>query len=115
MLKRLRALGVRLSLDDFGTGYSSFESFNHLPVDTLKIDRSFIKEINGDEKDWNIVRAIIILAHGLGMDVTAEGIETASQLAKLRLMKCTHGQGYYFSKPMDRESTKALIAAHPSW
>jgi diguanylate cyclase (GGDEF)-like protein len=115
MLKRLRALGVRLSLDDFGTGYSSFESFNHLPVDTLKIDRSFIKEINGDEKDWNIVQAIIMLAHSLGMDVTAEGIETATQLRKLRLMKCTHGQGYYFSKPMDSENVKALIAAQPIW
>jgi diguanylate cyclase (GGDEF)-like protein len=115
MLRQLRALGVRLSLDDFGTGYSSFGSFNHLPVDTLKIDRSFIKGINGDEKDWNIVRAIIMLAHSLGMDVTAEGIETANQLTKLRLMKCTHGQGYYFSKPMDSESTKALIAAQPSW
>ncbi|HWP92048.1 MAG TPA: EAL domain-containing protein [Thermodesulfobacteriota bacterium] len=115
ILRQLRALGVRLSLDDFGTGYSSFGSFNNLPVDTLKIDRSFIKGINGDEKDWNIVRAIIMLAHGLGMDVTAEGIETANQLTKLRLMKCTHGQGYYFSKPMDCESTRALIAAQPSW
>jgi diguanylate cyclase (GGDEF)-like protein len=100
-LAKLRGLGVRLSIDDFGTGYSSLSYLNRFPVDTLKIDRSFVTSMNDADENLQIVKTIITLAGNLGMQVVAEGVETAEQLDQLRSLKCQYGQGFYFSKPLD--------------
>jgi predicted signal transduction protein with EAL and GGDEF domain len=100
-LAKLRGLGVRLSIDDFGTGYSSLSYLNRFPVDTLKIDRSFVTSMDEADDNLQIVKTIITLAANLGMQVIAEGVETEAQLNQLRLMKCQYAQGYYFSKPLD--------------
>ncbi len=110
-LKALRALGVRLVLDDFGTGYSSLSYLKNLPLDTIKIDRSFVAELTGDGEDTPIVAAVIALAHGLGMEVVAEGIETAEQLAGLRLLGCDLGQGFFYARPLPPDELTALLAA----
>ena len=110
-LQRLRAAGIGLYMDDFGTGYSSLGLLRALPFDTLKIDRSFISGLGGNAASEEIVRAILTLAHGLGMDVVAEGIETAEQLALLRELGCHWGQGYYFSRPMDVRAANAWLSA----
>lgn len=115
MLLQLRALGVQLSIDDFGTGYSSLSHLHRLPFNTLKIDRSFVSNMDVGSKNAEIVRAIATLAHNLGMDVTAEGVETADQLAQLRALQCKHGQGYFFSKPVDGKAAGALIAQNLQW
>lgn len=99
-LARLRGLGVRLSIDDFGTGYSSLSYLNRFPVDILKIDRSFITRLNEGDENVEIVKTIVMLAGNLGMQVIAEGVETADQLEQLKLLKCQYGQGYFFSKPL---------------
>jgi diguanylate cyclase (GGDEF)-like protein/PAS domain S-box-containing protein len=101
MLKRLRAVGVGLSIDDFGTGYSSLSYLHRFPASALKIDRSFVSRLSDNDENAELVRTIITLARTLGMKVVAEGVETARQLAQLRALECDHGQGYYFSKPMD--------------
>ncbi len=108
-LADLRALGVRLVLDDFGTGYSSLAYLRHLPLDTIKVDRAFVTEL--DEKDPNvaIVQAVLSLAHGLGINVVAEGIETASQMQRLRELGCDLGQGYVWSKPLPALEAAALL------
>lgn len=107
-LLQLRKLGVHLSIDDFGTGYSSLSYLHRFPVNTLKIDRSFISRMaNGDENS-EIVRTICTLANNLGMEVVAEGVETREQLALLRTLKCEYGQGYLFSRPVDAEKATAL-------
>lgn len=115
MLADLRALNVRVSIDDFGTGYSSLSYLQRFPIDTLKIDRSFVKGIGVNGDNIEIVQAITALAHSLGMDVIAEGIETAEQLARLRALACEYGQGYYFARPIDSEAAYALLAARPRW
>jgi EAL domain-containing protein (putative c-di-GMP-specific phosphodiesterase class I) len=107
-LRDLRGLGVRLVLDDFGTGYSSLSYLKHLPLDTIKIDRSFVAGIDG-VADRSIVDAVIALAHGLGIAVVAEGIETESQLDLLRDLGCDYGQGYLISRPVPAERTAALL------
>jgi diguanylate cyclase (GGDEF)-like protein len=99
-LAKLRGLGVRLSIDDFGTGYSSLSYLNRFPVDTLKIDRSFVTSMNEADENLQIVKTIITLAGNLGMQVVAEGVETEEQLDQLRSLKCQYGQGFYFSKPL---------------
>ena len=113
VLGRLKGLGIRLSLDDFGTGYSSLDHLHRLPLDALKVDRSFIARMDGEGGDSGIVRAIVALAHGMSMDVVAEGVETAGQVASLRRLGCEYGQGYYFSRPMDREEAGALLTMGP--
>ena len=110
MLKQLRALGVRLSIDDFGTGYSSLSYLHRFPIDTLKIDRSFVIHIVDNNENIEIVRTIVMLAQNLGLDVVAEGVETKEQLALLRKLGCEHGQGYFFSKPTSIGGAEKLIS-----
>ncbi len=108
-LVQLRKLGVHLSIDDFGTGYSSLSYLHRFPVNTLKIDRSFIgRMIRGDENS-EIVGTICTLANNLGMEVVAEGVETREQLELLRSLKCQYGQGYLFSKPLDAEKATEMV------
>ncbi len=110
MLQQLRDLGVQLSIDDFGTGYSSLSYLHRFPIDTLKIDRSFVIRMIDNNENLEIVRTIVMLAQNLGMDVIAEGVETKEQLALLRKLKCENGQGYYFSKPLDVKAAETLLA-----
>lgn len=114
-LLQLKALDVQFSIDDFGIGYSSLGYLHRLPIDTLKIDQSFVSRIDTDDEGSRIVETITTLAYNLGMNVTAEGVETAEQLARLGALECEHGQGYYFSKPVDSETAEALISAQPHW
>lgn len=99
VLRKLRALGIKLSIDDFGTGYSSLAYLHRFPVNTLKIDQSFVSKMSNDD-NTEIVNTIITLANNLGMNVVAEGIETTAQLAQLRRLGCNYGQGYLFSRPL---------------
>jgi len=110
MLKEMKALGVLLGIDDFGTGYSSLSYLSRFPIDTLKVDSSFVSRIGEDKENLEIVRTIITLAHNLRMDVIAEGVETAEQLSQLRDLGCEYGQGYYFSRPVSAEEANHLIA-----
>jgi PAS domain S-box-containing protein/diguanylate cyclase (GGDEF)-like protein len=109
MLEQLKALGIQLSIDDFGTGYSSLARLHQLPVDTLKIDRSFVSRMTADGDNSEIVHTIVRLAHTLGMDAVAEGVETPEQLEILRTLQCEYGQGYFFSKPVDSDAARALL------
>jgi diguanylate cyclase (GGDEF)-like protein/PAS domain S-box-containing protein len=115
ILNDLKAHDVRLYLDDFGTGYSSLGYLQNFPIDTLKIDRSFISETPGRRGKPEIVRAIISLAHSLGIDVIAEGIETQGQLDKLRDLGCEQGQGYLFACPLPASKATALLLQEPCW
>ena len=108
-LERLRAMGTKVAIDDFGTGYSSLSYLVQFPADTLKIDRSFVNGMGSDGANTGIVAAIISLAHNLGLDVVAEGVETAGQNDRLARLGCDFMQGYYFGEPMDAESTEALL------
>ena len=110
-LRALRELGVQLVLDDFGTGYSSLSYLKHLPLDTIKIDRSFVNGLEGDDANLPIVQAVIALAHGLGIDVVAEGIETAAQLARLRTLMCDRGQGFFYARPMPAADLGPMLRA----
>jgi EAL domain-containing protein (putative c-di-GMP-specific phosphodiesterase class I) len=114
-LQHLRAFGMRLSIDDFGTGYSSLTRLHRFPVTTLKIDRSFVAGMGGNGENMEIVKAIVALAHNLGLDVIAEGIETGSQLAQLRRLGCEYGQGYYFAKPLEPAGAEALLDRDARW
>lgn len=110
ILKELKAIGIEFSLDDFGTGYSSLSYLHQFPFDTLKIDRSFVKSIENNSEKLGIVRAIVALARNLGMDTIAEGIETVTQLAQLKALKCQYGQGYFLFKPLDKIILETTIA-----
>jgi diguanylate cyclase (GGDEF)-like protein len=114
ILQELRTLGVGVSLDDFGKGHSSLNHLKDLPVDGLKIDKSFVAGLGMDPADAAIIRMIIDLAHTLNLQVTAEGVETAEQLARLLEMGCELGQGYYFSKPLPGDRIGTLMAAELS-
>lgn len=109
-LHELRNLGVRLAMDDFGTGYSSMAYLSSLPIDTLKIDRSFIAKMSRSEEDAAIVRAIVTLAKTLDLRITSEGIETSDQLALLSALGCDFGQGYFIDRPMPAENLGLLLA-----
>ncbi len=109
LLKQLRNLGVQLSIDDFGTGYSSLSYLHRFPIDTLKIDRSFVTQMVENEENIEIVRTILGLAQNLGMDVVAEGVETKEQLTLLRQLGCENGQGFLFSYPLGVEAIDDFI------
>ncbi len=111
MLLKLKALGVQLHIDDFGTGYSSLSYLHRFPIDQLKVDRSFVQRMGAEDESSEIVRAIVTLAHNLGMKVTAEGVESAEQLRYLRELDCEYGQGYFFFRPLDAQAAERLILA----
>jgi len=108
-LQKLRNLGIRIGLDDFGTGFSSLAYLKRFPISFLKIDRTFVNGLGGDEDDSAIVRATIALAHGLNLTVVAEGVETADQLEQLADLGCDHVQGYLFAKPIDPAEFGAFL------
>jgi EAL domain-containing protein (putative c-di-GMP-specific phosphodiesterase class I) len=111
VLNALRTLGVSLALDDFGTGYSSLSYLKQLPVNTVKIDRSFVSDLGSNGPNSQIVLAIIELAHALGMSVTAEGAETYGQLDMLTAMRSDHAQGYLLGRPMSSEALADVMTS----
>lgn len=115
VLHRLGALGIRLYMDDFGTGYSSLSYLHLLPVQALKIDRTFVQRLDEDDRAEHLVRSILTLAEGLGIPTVAEGVETPNQLGKLRAWGCTFAQGHLFSPPLDAAEFEALLAQDPAW
>jgi EAL domain-containing protein (putative c-di-GMP-specific phosphodiesterase class I) len=112
-LGRIKALGVQLHVDDFGTGYSSLSYLHRLPLDALKIDRSFVS--GADAGSLQIVRTIVAMAQALGVAVVSEGIETAELLDELRALRCEYGQGFFFSRPVAAEDIEALFERDPCW
>ncbi len=108
-LQQIRQLGVELSIDDFGTGYSSLSRLHNFPINTLKIDRSFIGRLGPNGENDEMIRMIVTLAHSLGMDVVAEGIETRDQLDILMDLQCEYGQGYLFSHPLEAKVVERLL------
>lgn len=110
ILTRLRGLGVRLAIDDFGIGFSSLSYLRRLPVDVVKIDRSFVSGIAAGAEEWSLARGIIRLLHSLGLETVAEGIEHADQMAHLQALGCRYGQGYYFARPAEPGTISELLA-----
>lgn len=110
VLDAIRALGVRLAMDDFGTGHSSLSCLHSFPIDVLKIDREFIKNMEQRIEYTAVIQAIVTLAHTLGISVVAEGLETAEQVAQLQALECDHAQGYYFARPMTPAQADSYIA-----
>jgi EAL domain-containing protein (putative c-di-GMP-specific phosphodiesterase class I) len=108
-IQALKRLGVRLAIDDFGTGYSSLSYLRRFAVDALKIDRSFVSQLDVDEESRQIVRTITTLAHNMGMSVVAEGAETAAQAALLEDFGCEYAQGYFFFKPADGRTVETVL------
>jgi EAL domain-containing protein (putative c-di-GMP-specific phosphodiesterase class I) len=109
-LAELRQRGIQVLLDDFGTGYSSLSYLHRFPLDAIKIDASFVASMDKDDRSAAIVRAVVALAHGLGMEVIAEGVETSSQLDKLRGLGVQYGQGYLFSRPVDARGAETFVS-----
>jgi EAL domain-containing protein (putative c-di-GMP-specific phosphodiesterase class I) len=110
-LETLHDMGIHIALDDFGTGYSSLTYLQKLPIDIIKLDKSFVWSIGIDEAKSFIVKTVIDLAHRLGIKVVAEGVETEEQLSFLKAAGCDLAQGYYFSKPIDKASADAFLEA----
>jgi EAL domain-containing protein (putative c-di-GMP-specific phosphodiesterase class I) len=115
LLLRLKALNLQLSIDDFGTGYSSLSYLHRFPTDTIKVDRSFVSRMGEHNEDAHIVKTIVMLGHNLGMEIVAEGVETAEQLGWLRSLQCEYAQGYFFSKPVSNEVATKLLKSSPKW
>jgi EAL domain-containing protein (putative c-di-GMP-specific phosphodiesterase class I) len=110
VLRTLRSMGIQIAIDDFGTGYSSLSSLKHFPLDKLKIDQSFVRELVTDSYDAAIITALVALGHGLNLEVIAEGVETEEQLAFLHSIKCDAMQGYLLSRPLPaQEATNLFI------
>ena len=108
-MTQLKETGISFSLDDFGTGYSSLQYLKQLPLDQLKIDQSFVRDVVFDEQDRSIVQTIIAMARGLDLDVIAEGVETTEQREMLIDFGCEHFQGYLFAKPMPIKDVDKLL------
>src|SRR5690348_4793398 len=115
MLQQIKSIGIRLAIDDFGTGYSSLSYLHRFPLDTLKIDRSFIRDMQVGGEGMEIARTILPMANNLRLDVVAEGVETLEQVALLKQLHCSYAQGFYFSKPLSAEGTTALLHGEPAW
>jgi diguanylate cyclase (GGDEF)-like protein len=113
IFEKLNALGIQLEVDDFGTGYSALNYIQRYPIHTIKIDKSFVEEIGLTEKNLGLVQTIVLMAHELGMDAIAEGVETKDQLKTLKQMGCNYGQGFLISRPLDSETvTQWLKESH---
>jgi EAL domain-containing protein (putative c-di-GMP-specific phosphodiesterase class I) len=111
VLQQLKMLGVHLSMDDFGIGHSSLSQLKRLPLDQIKIDQSFVRDLVMDENDKSIVQTIIAMADSMKLEVIAEGVETEAQRAQLQALGCTLYQGYLFSKPLPLAEFEQLLAA----
>jgi EAL domain-containing protein (putative c-di-GMP-specific phosphodiesterase class I) len=109
-LEQLRALGIQLCIDDFGTGYSALHYLGRMPVQTIKIDRSFLDDTDDQAGQQPVLQGIVMMGHALGLQLVAEGIETSAQREALRALDCDYGQGYLFSRPLDRTQAEALLA-----
>ncbi len=114
-LRKLKALGVMIAIDDFGTGYSSLSCLHQLPLDTLKIDRTFVAGIEKSEKSKRVVESIAHLALALDMNIVAEGIEDKEQMSALDALGCHYGQGFYMCRPLPYDKAVAFLEARPSW
>lgn len=115
ILQELKTLAIQIDIDDFGTGYSSLSYLHRFPIDSLKIDRSFVSRMQDEEKNLEIVRSILGLARSLGIHVVAEGIEHESQLEKLRQLQCDYGQGYLFARPLSNEQALDMLRSTQHW
>ena len=115
MLQQLKELGVQVQMDDFGTGYSSLSSLHSLPLDGLKVDRSFVSRMTENPATTQLVRTIALLARGLGLSVIAEGVETPAQLDEVRAMGCDYAQGFLIAPPLDPAGMRVLLAENPRW
>ena len=115
VLEHVKKLGIKVTLDDFGTGYSSLEALRRFPLDALKIDKVFIDGLSKSHQDTAVVQLVIDLAHAVGIQVVAEGVETVEQLRQLRDMGCDQAQGYYFWKPLMGEEAAALQGGSLRW
>jgi diguanylate cyclase (GGDEF)-like protein/PAS domain S-box-containing protein len=115
MLQQMKSLGIRLAIDDFGTGYSSLSYLHRFPLDTLKIDRSFISGAGEGGDGMEIARTIMPMAKNLRLDVVAEGVETIEQVVLLKRLQCKYAQGFYFSKPLAPEDVTPLLSEEPTW
>jgi EAL domain-containing protein (putative c-di-GMP-specific phosphodiesterase class I) len=110
-MTRLKQMGVRLSIDDFGTGYSSLSYLKKFPIDTIKIDQNFVRDLAHSPNDAEIISAVISMARALKLHVVAEGVETEAQLAFLRRQRCETIQGFLYSRPLPAEEFEAILAA----
>jgi diguanylate cyclase (GGDEF)-like protein len=115
MLSQIRQLGAQVYLDDFGTGYSSLSYLHGLPIDAIKIDRTFVSSMDTDDKNLRLVRTILTLAEIVGVRAEAEGISTSEQLKELRSLNCEQGQGYLFSAPITKDAVDEVLRADPVW
>jgi diguanylate cyclase (GGDEF)-like protein len=113
-LTRLRDLGPKIAIDDFGTGYCSLSYLHTFPLDFLKVDRSFVSNMSTGTTNPEIVRAIITLAHAIGLEVVAEGLEMAEDIERLQDLGCEYGQGFFFAKPLDADAAEVLLCHQPS-
>lgn len=111
-LRQLRELGVKLAIDDFGTGYSSLSYLSTFPINTLKIDRSFISRLEGNASNKAIIRAIIAMGHSLELTIVGEGVETQNQKELLELLGCDEAQGYLFARPQPAREVTAFLSAN---
>ena len=115
VLRQIKDLGVQLCIDDFGTGYSSLSYLQRFPIDTLKIDRSFVRSMEDGRQNGEIVRTILALAEAMKLSVVAEGIESVHQLHQLRILNCSYGQGYLFSHALSPKEFEGLMQTANRW
>ena len=106
-------MDIRIAIDDFGTGYSSLSYLQQFPIETLKIDRSFLGDIRADDRDASIINAIVAMARGLKLDLIAEGVENRTQLRYLQGQGCREGQGFFFSRPIPASDLQSLLKNNP--